>query len=1215
VLEAALKGHGMARPRAEIRSAVADGAEKVRPLLQRLADRAFARTMADESGARPPTVVLAIDQAEEMFVGDGITEGEGLLALARDLVREDQPATIVLFVIRSDAYDRLGTAKAFDGVAQQTYSLLPMPRGAYQTVIEGPAARLAETPRKLAIEPRLIQRLLEDIEKGGSSDALPLVAFTLEQLYLDYGCASSELRLADYEAFGGINGTIEAAVQRALAAADVNPRIPRDLDARLVLLRRGLIPWLAGIDPETGSPRRRVARLAEVPAEAAPLIRLLVEQRLLATDRIIRRDGDREWYEITIEPSHEAVLREWILLRGWLAEDLAALTTLEGVKRAACDWVANTEKADWLNHTGTRLEEAERFAVRPELAGDLWPEAREYLRCCRARDDAERREKEEALAREKARLAEVAAAQIETQRTFERGRVSLLIALSEQEELRGPSTAALRFALQATRISHRFGAKLPEAANAATKLASLVWQTWRFQLGDEVQDAEFSPDGSRILTRESNSVKVWDLATGAAITKINIGRIKVSIYPVAQDKPRKVTRILTRASGEKVVDFEDEEIFMFLSAVFSPDGSCIVTASNDQTARLWDATTGTELAALRGHQHRVRLAVFSADGTRIATASDDNTVRVWNAATTKEIAVLRGDVDKINTVAFNPSGTQIVTGSGDGMRVWDLKKGRQLAALRYGLPGAYAMFSPDGARIITTADPKLFAAASEAPWCSARLWDTLRGKALATIRGCVTTRTPSAAFSPDGTVIVTNSSERITLWDLATGRERTHVNIGAKSATFSPDGASMMALSDASAQVLHCGDWRSELKRMDKMRVVHGLGNSVSSAAFSPDGTRIMVISSGCPALVWDAVPGTPRTISHGNDDDVNSAAFSPDGMLIVTASDDDTARIWDASERLELGVLHGHEDNVQSAAFSPEGALIVTASKDGTARIWNVSTRTEVAVLRGHAARVNSAVFDPGGTSIVTASADNTARLWDPHTGQEIARLEGHDKQVIWAAFSPDGTRAITAAKDGTARIWDIATRTATATIHTTNSDVRSVAFSPDGSGVIIALHNEVQLNEFTLGGKVKKLQSDSSITGSKGYRNAVFSPDARRIVTASDDNTARIWDTATRKSIAVIRHYDTKSLPPVPGLGWPARSVPARVLSATFSPDGTRIVTASQGGVARIWNVQIATMPTKALIAEACVRLRGIGRMTRSEMDRAGYPDTIPEIDVCET
>src|SRR5262249_46503904 len=93
----------------------------------------------------------------------------------------------------------------------------------------------------------------------------------------------------------------------------------------------------------------------------------------------------------TIEPAHEALLRQWGLLRGWLSDDLAALTTLEGVKRAARDWAANARREDWLNHSGTRLEDAEKIvAARDDLAGDLSSDAREYLRQCRVKQEAER---------------------------------------------------------------------------------------------------------------------------------------------------------------------------------------------------------------------------------------------------------------------------------------------------------------------------------------------------------------------------------------------------------------------------------------------------------------------------------------------------------------------------------------------------------------------------------------------------------------------------------------------------------------------------------------------------------------------------------------------------------------------------------------------------------------------------------------------------------
>src|SRR6185312_13523580 len=160
---------------------------------------------------------------------------------------------------------------------------------------------------------------------------------------------------------------------------------PRDRAARLALLRRGLIPWLAGIDPETGTPRRRVARLSEVPAEARPLIELMVSQRLLATD-IDKPTGER-----TIEPAHEALLRQWGALDGWLVEDSAALAIIEALRRAATDWDANARSPEYLVHGGARLAAAGEAASSDTFAAYLTSVDRAYLDAARAAEAAAKR--------------------------------------------------------------------------------------------------------------------------------------------------------------------------------------------------------------------------------------------------------------------------------------------------------------------------------------------------------------------------------------------------------------------------------------------------------------------------------------------------------------------------------------------------------------------------------------------------------------------------------------------------------------------------------------------------------------------------------------------------------------------------------------------------------------------------------------------------------
>ena len=383
-LEGGFAAGGIAMPLADLRVVVQTGAAKLKPHLQALADKVTPKALDPDAKPRPPTLILSIDQAEELFLAEAQQEPQPFLALLRDLLDEDAPAIIAVFTIRSDNYERLQLAPELDGVRQDTLSLSPMPKGSYAEVIKGPAHRLKGTERALDIEDVLVDALLADIEAGGAKDALPLLAFTLERLYGEYH-AGGTLKLSHYEALGRVKGSIEAAVERALKAADADPAIPKDRAARLALLRRGLIPWLAGIDPDTGAPRRRVARLSEIPAEARPLIQHLVEQRLLATD--VNKDTG----EATIEPAHEALLRQWGLLQGWLTEDAGLLAVLEGVKRGSRDWAANNRNRAWLAHQTDRLAAAERLSVRPDLSANLDPTDQAYIAACRkAEADAKR---------------------------------------------------------------------------------------------------------------------------------------------------------------------------------------------------------------------------------------------------------------------------------------------------------------------------------------------------------------------------------------------------------------------------------------------------------------------------------------------------------------------------------------------------------------------------------------------------------------------------------------------------------------------------------------------------------------------------------------------------------------------------------------------------------------------------------------------------------
>ncbi len=426
----ALEASLPARSRAELRAAIRSGADAVRALLGEMVGGRSAPSAMGGNSHKNPTVVMAIDQAEEVFRANATDEGLALLNLIRELASADDPQVIAIFTIRSDSDDALQRARPLEGLSQNTLALLPLPRSAFKEVIEGPARAFAEAGGKLAIEPQLTERLLADLDVGSGGDALPLLAFTLEQLFLEYR-RSGALKLVDYLQFGGLRGAIDAAVERAFSRADADARIPADRKARETLLRRGIIPWLAGIDPDSKSSRRNIARRSDIPEEARPLIDLLVEERLLATD--IQIDVDpltgASVRSVTVEPAHEALLRQWGLLEGWMAEDFGRLATLEGIKRAARDWESNATAEGWLAHQGLRLAEARALNSRPDLAAQLEPRDRAYLERCGAREAEFLAERERARANELARAkAEAERAQAEADRATELARHSRQLA-------------------------------------------------------------------------------------------------------------------------------------------------------------------------------------------------------------------------------------------------------------------------------------------------------------------------------------------------------------------------------------------------------------------------------------------------------------------------------------------------------------------------------------------------------------------------------------------------------------------------------------------------------------------------------------------------------------------------------------------------------------------------------------------------------------------
>lgn len=1071
-VEAGLQARNIAQSRAAIRQAVAAGGAALKPLLAQLAARAVEGMVSGEGPPKPPVITFAVDQAEELF-SDG--EGEGLLALIRDLVAEDGPEVMVLFTIRSDAYDALETAKALEGLRQRAFALLPMPRGAYQTVIEGPAARLAGTDRSLAVEPRLTQRLLGDIEKGGGSDALPLLAFTLGQLYDDFG-GSGALSLADYEEFGGIQGAIEAAVRRVMRAADRDPRLPKEEGARLLLLRRGLIPWLAGIDLETGSPRRRQARFSEIPADAEPLVRLLVEQRLLSIDRVTVKTNGAERIEITVEPAHEALLRQWGLLRGWLHEDFAALAILDGVKRGARDWEANARGSDWLNHTGTRLAEAETIAARPDLGAALGAGARDYLAECRARDDAEEAERRE---------------RIENERKLKDSQIRL--AEADKVAAEQKAQAARRF----TRLAVGATVAVALGLSAAGGLAVLS----HFQ-GRERDDAIAAVEAGRWLAKSQGELR--DDNAAAAVR---------SAYRAYRDRPREETRSALLTALLDIPDlagtFSTTPGNPAQALVWLPDGSLgfsspaatlgALVLSGGSVASPWPSP---EIAGIRQGDDTVRALRLVPPGRLVAALSDgsivgwgpdgalatalkgEDDIVIWSAAigaSGRRIARADGEggfsivtcggdspdkpvcaasrisKDQPGSVAIDEAGSLVATGGQDGrVTLFDGAGTRRGEPIGLGAPVTALALSPRATRLaagLVTGEVVILDVASRT----------------AIYRRAPTGHSvPALAFRPGG------DSERIDLafscmgnaacllrlfrrgdgsWAAAeTVRWPGHKGLPGSFA-WTEDGASLAAAyDDGLVRIWDAAPPRDLASARIGARLRLPEAGPLRRVVSSPGGERLAV-AAGRKIWIFDGRTGAILRSFIFREFEPRGLAWAPDGRL-AAVYDDGQVAIWPAGEGEPVVKSWDSRAN-PGLAWLDGGRLLAVALSDG--RIALLPPDGPERFLPSVAPGVDAwgLTASPDGTLLYASYEKGEIRRWEPSSGAHaVLRAGSPDLPAAERggpeslSVSPDG-RWLAVTGDGeTVRLFETA-GPARRTLRTESPALRVVAFGTDGDSL----------------------------------------------------------------------------------------------------------------------------------------------------------------------
>jgi eukaryotic-like serine/threonine-protein kinase len=445
----------------------------------------------------------------------------------------------------------------------------------------------------------------------------------------------------------------------------------------------------------------------------------------------------------------------------------------------------------------------------------------------------------------------------------------------------------------------------------------------------------------------------------------------------------------------------------------------------------------------------------------------------------------------------------------------------------------------------------------------------------------------SAAFSPDGKLIVTGSDDRTAqLWDAATGQpvgQPMHHQGTVLAVAFSPDGKSVLTgCSDKTARL-----WDTATGQPLGSPFHHG--GEVAAVAYAPDGRAFLTGSTDNRAQRWEV--STCRHIGepllHRNR--LASVAFSADGKSFLTGSGDRTARLWDAASGKPIGSPFNHSGPIWSVAYSPDGTALLTGGSDGVAQQWNAATGKPLGEPIRHRLKVRAVAFSTDGRNVLTGSEDKTARLWDAATNQPVGPILMHQGPVVAVAFSPDRKAFLTASSDNTVRLWDADARQPFGLILDRQDVGQTVAFSPDGKSIFSG----------HWGGSVMRWDTATGrrIGPTLHHQGPVValavSHDGTMLLTGSNDKTARLWYTATGKPIGpAIQHEDKVSVVAFCSDGktimtggedrmvrlWDAftgaplgQPVPqsGSVDAGAFSPDGKFFLAGSSDGSAQVWDV----------------------------------------------
>ena len=453
----------------------------------------------------------------------------------------------------------------------------------------------------------------------------------------------------------------------------------------------------------------------------------------------------------------------------------------------------------------------------------------------------------------------------------------------------------------------------------------------------------------------------------------------------------RLLKILQRRTGDRVFQL-----------AFSPDGTMLVSNSDEKPLHLWDVTSGKLIKTLTQKPRLTSIIKFSNDGKTLACQTSSEKVELWDLDTQTRRVVL----DEMDVLAFSPD-SKIVAGSNrkGEIKVWDPNTGNEMSSFNTKHINALHLlaYSSDTNTLVSGHAKTI------------KVWDTFNFTQQSD-RISFDISPNALVFSPKD-MTVTNV-ESFTHFRMTKGPKTVVENFSSK----------------VSVWKTHTGDKLSELPVESRkgdgpepgLKYNTSTSSQYDNVTFSKNGFMLAAVLNSDSASkdyrftihLWAIPFEKSHAILKGHTANINAIVLTPDGKTLASGSDDATIRIWDTSTGNQL--LSLPSDKTRVLAISVDGKILASSNHKNI-KLWDISTAAQLKTLKLEDDYVTKLAISPDNSMLTSGNHDGRIRLWDIATGNALTIFNGHFDKVDALSFSSDGKTLASGSYDGAIFLWNL--------------------------------------------------------------------------------------------------------------------------------------------------------------------------------------------------